>query len=36
VPTFVLLEKNKEIGRIVETPQVSIGQDILNILEGGV
>ncbi|UCE20438.1 MAG: thioredoxin family protein [Gemmatimonadota bacterium] len=36
VPTFVLLEKNKEIGRIVETPQVSIGKDILNILEGGV
>ena len=36
VPTFILMEKNTEIGRVVETPKVSIGEDILNILEGGV
>ena len=35
VPTFVLIENNKEIGRIVETPTVSVGVDILNIMEGG-
>ena len=34
VPTFVFLEKGLEIGRIVETPTVSIGEDVLNILEG--
>ena len=36
VPTFILIENNREIGRIVETPQVSIGVDILNLLRGGV
>ena len=34
VPTFILLEGSEELGRIVETPTVSIGQDILAIVEG--
>ena len=36
VPTFILIENNTEIGRIVETPAMSIGEDILSILEEGV
>ena len=36
VPTFIIIENNTKIGRVVETPKVSIGEDILNILEGGV
>lgn len=35
VPTFVILEGEREIGRIVETPRVSVGEDLLDILEGG-
>jgi thiol-disulfide isomerase/thioredoxin len=34
VPTFIVLEGEKEIGRIVEKPKISIGQDLLNILRG--
>ncbi len=34
VPTFILMEGSEELGRIVETPTVSIGQDIASILEG--
>ena len=32
VPTFVVLQNNKEIGRIVETPMVSLEQDLVEIL----
>lgn len=32
VPTFVVLHEDKEIGRIVETPVVSIEQDLVEIL----
>ena len=35
VPTFVILKEGREVGRIVETPQVSIGDDLLSILGGG-
>ena len=34
VPTFIFFEDSKEIGRIVETPTMSIAEDVLNILEG--
>jgi hypothetical protein len=33
VPTFIILFRNQEIGRIVETPQVSVEADIWNILQ---
>ena len=32
VPTFIFYKNNREIGRIVETPDISIEQDILDIL----
>jgi thiol-disulfide isomerase/thioredoxin len=32
VPTFIFFRAGKEIGRIVETPQLSIEQDMLTIL----
>jgi hypothetical protein len=32
VPTFILLLRKKEIGRIVETPKTTLEGDILNIL----
>ena len=33
VPTFIIYRKNKEIGRIVETPTHSLEKDLLNILK---
>lgn len=33
VPTFILLEDGKEIGRFVERPQVSLLEDFITILE---
>ncbi|UCE05426.1 MAG: thioredoxin family protein [bacterium] len=32
VPTFVVLHNDEEIGRIIETPMVSIEQDLVEIL----
>jgi thiol-disulfide isomerase/thioredoxin len=32
VPTFVFLKQGKEVGRIVEVPQLSIEEDMLTIL----
>jgi hypothetical protein len=32
VPTFVVLYQGKEVGRIVENPEVSLEQDLLQIL----
>lgn len=32
VPTFVVLYENNELGRIVETPMVSLEQDLVEIL----
>ncbi len=32
VPTFIFYRNEKEIGRIIETPQVSLEKDMLNIL----
>ncbi len=32
VPTFIFYKKDKEIGRIVETPTVSLEKDLLQIL----
>lgn len=32
VPTFILYRDGKEIGRIIENPQVSILEDLLNIV----
>jgi DNA integrity scanning protein DisA with diadenylate cyclase activity len=32
VPTLIVFEGKKEIGRIVETPEVSIEADLLKIL----
>jgi len=34
VPTFIFYEKGVEIGRIVESPKVSLEQDMLDILSG--
>jgi len=34
VPTFVVLEDGRETGRIVETPTITIGDDLVNILKG--
>lgn len=34
VPTFIFYEKGVEINRIVETPKVSLEQDMLDILSG--
>ncbi|MBN2175989.1 MAG: thioredoxin family protein [Bacteroidales bacterium] len=33
VPTFIFYQNGREIGRIIETPQVTIEKDILKILE---
>lgn len=33
VPTYIILRKDKEIGRIVETPNESLEKDLLKILE---
>ncbi len=33
VPTFIFLQKNREIGRIVENPQDDLQKDFLKILE---
>jgi len=33
VPTFIVFQNNKEIGRIIETPKISLEKDILKILE---
>lgn len=33
VPTIILLKKGKEIGRIVETPEKSIEEDMVNIIK---
>ncbi len=32
VPTFIVFFRNQEIGRIIETPQVSVESDLWNIL----
>jgi thiol-disulfide isomerase/thioredoxin len=32
VPTFIVLHNNEEIGRIVETPTVSLEQDLVEII----
>ena len=34
VPTFIVLDNNKELGRIVESPVVSLEKDLLAILTG--
>lgn len=34
VPTFIVISNGKEIGRIVETPKVSVEQDLSDILMG--
>ena len=34
VPTFIFYEKGIEINRIVESPKISLEQDMLNILSG--
>lgn len=33
VPTFIILEKENELGRITEQPQLIIEQDLFNILQ---
>jgi hypothetical protein len=33
VPTFIVFYKGKEIGRIVETPKVSLEKDLLQLLQ---
>jgi thiol-disulfide isomerase/thioredoxin len=36
VPTFIVFQKGKELGRIIETPEISIEDDLVKILaEGG-
>lgn len=35
VPTFIFYENQKEIGRIIETPEVSLENDMLKILKKG-
>jgi len=32
VPTFIIYDKDKEIGRIIETPQESLEKDLVNIV----
>ena len=34
VPTFIFYKDRKEIGRIIETPKVSLENDMLHILKG--
>ena len=33
IPTFIVEQKGKEIGRIVERPQVTLEADLVNILQ---
>ncbi len=33
VPTFIVYQKNKELGRIIESPETSLENDLLLILE---
>ena len=33
VPTIIVYQNNKEIGRIVETPKISVEQDLVNIIK---
>jgi hypothetical protein len=33
VPTFIFLNNSKEIGRIIESPQKTLEEDILNIIQ---
>ena len=33
VPTFIVYEKNKEIGRIIETPEETLEKDLLKIIK---
>lgn len=33
VPTFIIYEKEKEIGRIIESPKLSLEKDLLKILQ---
>lgn len=32
VPTFIVFNRNEEIGRIIETPEISLEQDLLKML----
>ncbi|MBI9035345.1 MAG: hypothetical protein JEZ03_12835, partial [Bacteroidales bacterium] len=32
VPTFILTKENIEVGRIIETPELSLEEDLLQIL----
>ncbi len=34
IPTFIFYRNNKELGRIVESPKVSLEKDMLKILKG--
>lgn len=34
VPTFIFTSKGEEIGRIIETPVISLEQDMVNIING--
>ena len=34
VPTFIFYKNENEIGRIIETPEISIESDMLKILRG--
>ncbi len=34
VPTFIIYKNNIEVGRIIENPVTSLGQDMVNILTG--
>jgi len=34
VPTFIFFRKNKEVGRITETPEASLEKDMLRIISG--
>lgn len=33
VPTFIVFEKDKELGRIIESPEVSLEKDLVGILK---
>lgn len=33
IPTFIIYFKNKEIGRIIETPTINFEKDLLNIIQ---
>lgn len=34
VPTFIFTRNGEEVGRIIETPAISLEQDIVNIMKG--